>query len=209
MEVNEISEYQKEKGEQGEQVVFQALTKFIDPVGFIFHSYEYKMVEGLPGNIKKLDDGSLQVQGIAEKTELDILLCTSNFLYPIEVKTYSGNVRVTGKELIRPGNAYSDKSPVHQNEMHCRHLYNQIYYMIPDGKPNYIKPLVIFADKNCCITDERDVKEVKYIPVATITNAIKLIAGYERNPNPKTLNVQEMYKELKKIGSCKKELKVL
>lgn len=163
----------KEKGELGENIVFNQCFKAIMKGGLLYHSLEIPMDSNLPGNIKK-EFGSNHITPVAPNTEIDVLLVTLYNVFVIEVKTYRAN-SITLTTSGMSGAANNEKSPIHQNEMHCRHIYPLIYQALPNGDITYIKPLVVFADK-CTIKDNRSQYEKNYIPIAnlnTLANTIK------------------------------------
>ena len=204
--MREISEEQKERGELGENVIYKKFSYLISNGGFILHSYTYPMTQDLPGNIKKVNDKP-QVCPPAENTEIDILIVTKNYVYPVEVKTYKGLIKIGQYGISRPNGYVDDKSPIHQNEMHARHLYDQIYFFLPKGNHKYIKPLVIFTDK-CNIEDRRPDKEINYIPAFIINNAVTYMNKLEKSASGDIIDIKNLYKKLMEIGSCKKEMKV-
>lgn len=167
----------KAKGTCGEKAVLRICEEFYQKGGgILYHSYTYKVDPEQAGNIKKSDNGRLYLENLGSTTEIDVLLVTPFRIFPIEVKTYavSGNtvIRLTDEGI--EGCYKTDKSPVHQNEMHCRHLYSQIYRVLPEGKTEYIKPIVVFVDK-CKLKDDRSTWQKQYIPVAILDNIYALI----------------------------------
>lgn len=176
----------KEKGNLGEDAVLSlclAIKRSCN--GILVQSFEYpyasnKQSKNYTGNIK-FEDGKFveytDNKGLTD--EIDILLITPYRIFPIEVKSYKCNIKVYDHWMDRdnngPGTAKGmqpvNKSPIAQAEKHARHLYHQIYEVLPDGKPDYIVPIVCFVDR-CTVEDSRAENMQKYIPV-TILNTLR------------------------------------
>ena len=163
-----------EKGSFGEEAVFKICEQFYQTEGgILYHSYTYKPDETKQGNIKKSPEGNLYIENLGSKTEIDILYCTRYRIYPIEVKAYRA------KEIILTDDGISgcyktDKSPVHQNEMHCRHLYSTLFRGVPGGETKYIIPVVCFVDK-CKVIDKRSPEQKNYIYLTVLSNLKQFI----------------------------------
>lgn len=156
------------KGTYGEEAVFKICEQFYQTKGgILYHSYTYPTDPNEKGNIKRdPTTGKLYIEALSGNTEIDVLYVTKNNLFPIEVKAYKA------KEIVLTNDGISgcfkvDKSPVHQNEMHCRHLYPALYPAIPNGESKYIRPIVVFVDK-CKIIDKRSPAQKKYIKVTSL-----------------------------------------
>lgn len=172
------------KGTHGELAVFKLCEQLYQQQGgLLYHSYEYKVDPDLAGNIKK-HDGKLYLENLSSTTEIDILYVTPYRIFPIEVKAYStgrtsGKKRVVGEIVLTDdgisGCFIDNKSPVHQNEMHCRHLYSHIFKCIPDGRTEYIQPIVVFVDE-CKLRDNRSDWQKKYIWAVTLDTLPKLLS---------------------------------
>ena len=165
------------KGSYGEMAVFKICEQLYQKQGgILYHSYEYKVDPTLAGNIKKDSSGKMYVENLGSTTEIDVLYVTPNRIFPIEVKAYSTSRR-SGKgktigEIVLTDSGISgcfitSKSPVHQNEMHCRHLYSHIFKCIPDGRTEYIQPIVVFVDE-CKLRDDRSDWQRQYIWAITL-----------------------------------------
>lgn len=168
----------KRKGTLGELAVFRICEEVYSSMGgILYHSFQHKVDESLPGNIKRSEQGTLFLEKLGNFTEIDVLLVTPYILIPIEVKTYSaikgGGIIVTDDGIA--GCKEVNKSPVHQNEMHCRHLYSYIFKCLPDGQSKYIKPVVVFADR-CRVTDKRSPWQREYIPFTSLNGLYGLIS---------------------------------
>lgn len=154
------------KGSVGEQAVIKICEEFYQAEGgILIHSYSYKADPALKGNIKRNEDGSFFVERVGDTTEIDVLYVSKFRIFPIEVKAYRAKeIRLDDKGIY--GCYKTDKSPVHQNEMHCRHLYPYIFRALPNGMTDYICPIVCFVDKAKLI-DERTNWQKEYIKACT------------------------------------------
>ena len=161
-----------DKGSYGEDAAFMVCEEIYQKYGgILIHSYEYTTEPGLPGNIKRNGSGHY-VERLGGYTEIDVLLVTPFRVFPIEVKAYRANTITIYNEGMS-GAAHNDKSPVHQNEMHCRHLYPKIFAGLPSGHSNFICPIVVFVDKTK-VVDKRSDDQKMYIKV-TILNQLKAV----------------------------------
>lgn len=193
------------KGSFGEQAVFSICEDLYNRRGgILIHSYSYKTEKGLAGNIKR-DGDRLYVENLGSTTEIDILLVTPYKMYPIEVKAYKANKITLTNDRIT-GCSSTEKSPVHQNEMHCRHLYPQIFTSLPDGMTEYIVPIVVFADKTT-VVDSRTQDNKDYINV-TILNQLRQLLEYHDKPyNGYILDLPNIEVKLRNaMTSCEKFL---
>lgn len=155
-----------DKGSFGEKAVFEICEEFYDNEGgILIHSYSYKTDPQQAGNIKK-SHGQLYVERLGEFTEIDIMYVSKYRIYPIEVKAYRAE-SIQFKDDGIYGCRTTDKSPIHQNEMHCRHLYSSIFRALPNGDTSYIIPVVCMVDK-CDITDARSDWQKEYIHLCTL-----------------------------------------
>lgn len=157
------------KGTFGEQAVFQICEQFYQrDGGILVHSYSYKVDKSQAGNIKRGDNGQLYIENLGDITEIDVLYVSKFRVFPIEVKAYrSKEIRLDDAGIY--GCYKTDKSPVHQNEMHCRHLYPHIFRALPEGSTEYIVPLVCMVDK-AKIVDERSDWQKDYIKLCILNN---------------------------------------
>lgn len=187
----------KKKGTLGELAVFRICEEiYHNQGGILYHSFQHKVDDTLPGNIKRSEQGNLFLEKLGRFTEIDILLVTPYILIPIEVKTYSairGNGIVLTDASISGCNE-TDKSPVHQNEMHCRHLYSYIYKSIPNGETKYIQPVVVFTDR-CKVMDKRSQEQKDYIPVTTLNGLYALLQKINK-PKEYRLNLDAVANSL-------------
>lgn len=185
-----------EKGTTGEQAVFSICEKFYNEYGgILIHSYAYKTVDGCAGNIKN-KDGRFYVENLGGYTEIDILLCTPFKIFPIEVKTYKAKKIVLTDDRIE-GCAITNKSPIHQNEMHMRHLYQHIFSNIPGGKCyDYIVPIVVFVDR-CTVEDNRSQEIQDYIPIAILNTLNATITKYNKPVNNTIIDLKGLEQSLR------------
>ena len=158
------------KGSVGEQAVFSICECIYQEIGgILYHSYTYTADKDLAGNIKKGPNG-LYLESVGSTTEIDVLLVTPFRIFPIEVKTYKAK-SITLTEDGISGCFQDEKSPVHQNEMHCRHLYPQILAALPQGRSEFIVPFVVFVDE-CTLHDKRSTWQREYIK-ATVLDRVR------------------------------------
>lgn len=163
----------KLKGSLGEKAIFRICEEvYQQQGGILYHSFTYKVDKTKEGNVKKGEDGKCYIENLGSTTEIDVLLVTPLKIIPIEVKTYNtmgngngGIMTLTDGGIS--GTYATDKTPIHQNEMHCRHLYSWIFKSIPGGASKYIAPVVVFVD-SCKIKDDRTAWQKEYIPIANL-----------------------------------------
>lgn len=183
------------KGTFGEQAVFKICEEhYQSEGGILIHSYSYKTDKSQAGNIKKGENGQLYIENLGDYTEIDVLYISKFRVFPIEVKAYKAN-NITFTNDGISGCYKTDKSPVHQNEMHCRHLYPFLYRLLPDGDTRYIAPVVCMVDK-AQITDARSDWQKKYIQICTLDNLDNFIRE-NNTPLDYQLNLQQMDSLLK------------
>lgn len=183
------------KGTYGEQAVFKICEQFYQREGgILIHSYSYKVDKEQKGNIKRGENGQLYVENLGDYTEIDVLYVSKFRVFPIEVKAYRAKeIRFDDAGIY--GCFKTDKSPIHQNEMHCRHLYPHIFRALPEGKTDYIVPLVCMVDK-CNIIDERLDWQRDYIKLCVLNNLEETIRE-NNTPLKYRLNLQDMNNILK------------
>lgn len=175
------------KGEYGEEAIFKICESLYQTQGgILYHSYTYKTNPDKAGNIKVSPQGNLMIENLGNSTEIDILYVTKYRVFPIEVKAYKA------KEIILTDDRISgcykvDKSPIHQNEMHCRHLYPWIYQCLPNGESDYILPIVVFVDK-CKLRDQRSDWQKSYVYKSILDTFLKTIVALNA-PGDKALNL--------------------
>ena len=176
-EIDKCKDDYKKKGDLGETAVFRICEELYKAEGgILYHSFQHKVDADLPGNLKRSEQGNIFIENLGNFTEIDVLLVTPLRLFPIEVKTYSA-VKNGGIVLSKDGISgcrETAKSPVHQNEMHCRHLYSYIYKNLPEGSAKFIQPIVVFVDR-CKVTDNRSTQEKEYIPATTLNGLYSLL----------------------------------
>ena len=170
-----------DKGKYGELSIEAICEKFYQTSGgILYHSYIQKTVEGKAGNIKKDEQGNLYRENLGNKSEIDVLLVTPRRIFVIEVKAYkSDNIVLTDDGIS--GCLVTNKSPVHQNEFHCRHLYRVLAPALPNGDKKYIVPIVCFVDK-CKVKDKRSIWQKNYIYVTNLNgfeSTIKLLDTFD------------------------------
>lgn len=169
------------KGSFGESAAYVICERLYQQRGgILYHSYTYPVDKDKCGNIKR-KDGKLFVENLGSSTEIDILYVTENKIFCLEVKAYKSK-KITLTDEAIDGVFKTDKSPVHQNEMHARHLYTQLYKVLPDGESRYIVPIVVFVDE-CVIEDKRSEWQLDYIPVTTLNGLKGLIESYDKPLN--------------------------
>lgn len=163
------------KGTFGEQAVFKICEDFyLNEGGILVHSYSYRVDKSLAGNIKRGDNGKFYIENLGDLTEIDILYVSKFKVFPIEVKAYRAKeIRLDDEGIY--GCYKTDKSPIHQNEMHCRHLYPNIFRALPNGDTKYIVPIVCMVDK-ATLVDERSDWQKEYIKACTINDLHNVIA---------------------------------
>ncbi len=176
----------KSKGNLGEDAVLALCYERMQKVGkgLLYQSfcYPYQTDENgvcYTGNIVR----DQQTGAFTEYTndhlqdEIDVLYITPYRVFPIEVKSY-GRARLDVSDLWFARNGqFVTKSPIAQAEKHARHLYHAIYSVLPDGSPEYIKPMVCFVD-NCHLRQERNKYFMNYIPVCVLNNFLSTLQKY-------------------------------
>lgn len=183
------------KGSYGEKAVLSICEEFYqNQGGILIHSYAYKTDDKQEGNVKKGSNGNLYIERIGSFTEIDVLYVSPYRIFPIEVKAYKAKKIVLTDEAIS-GCYKTDKSPIHQNEMHCRHLYADIFRVVPDGITDYIVPIVCFVDK-CDVEDNRSDWQREYIYVSILDN-LKDVISYFNTPLQYRLNLSDVDRALK------------
>lgn len=187
------------KGSFGEKSVLKVCEGFYASMGgILIHSYMYQPDNDLPGNIHYHDDtgGFTKDRLPSSGTEIDVLYVSPYRIFPIEVKAYKAKkITLTDDRIL--GCYKTDKSPVHQNEMHCRHLYSQILEAVPNGDTKYIVPIVCFTDE-AEIYDERSEWQQDYIKLSILDTLASVIAE-NNTPLEKRLNLEMIDRRLKSI----------
>lgn len=187
-----------EKGTYGEQAVFKICELIYQKQGgILYHSYSYKTSPKKCGNIKVGPQGNLMEETLGPLTEIDVLLVTPNKIFAIEVKAYKSKGITLYDDHIE-GCFKTDKSPIHQNEMHCQHLYEAVFKSIPDGDSSYIIPICVFVDK-CKIADKRSAWQRSYIYKATLDTLPEMLEQLDV-PSERLLDLPAINRSL--IDAC-------
>lgn len=195
----------KQKGNAGELAAFRVIEQVYQRIGGILYwSYLYKADKNLKGNIKKDSNGKLYCENTGSHTEIDVLYVSPFRVFPIEVKSYSANMITLTDDGIY-GCHTKDKSPIHQNEMHARHLLSLIYRALPEGDEKYIVPIVTFVDK-CKLIDKRSDWQKEYIQ-KSILNSLKKKIEENNYPYEYLINLKLMDDVLKQ--ACESSEKYL
>lgn len=133
--------------------------------------------------------------------EIDILYISNYRIFVIEVKAYHDkSIVVTDSWMMRQGKKV-EKSPFAQAEKHARHLYHQLYDVIPFGDPRYIVPVVCFVDESV-IDEKRSSKMQYYLPMTVLDNLRQLLIDRDLpvdGENCYTLDLAMIEKKLKSI----------
>jgi len=129
--------------------------------------------------------------------EIDILYISHYRIFPIEVKAYTDSSIVLTDQWMMRRKKPVEKSPLAQAEKHARHLYHQLYDVIPEGDPSYIKPLVCFV-ASATVDDQRSNIMQFYLP-ATILNTLQRTLSDFDTPGKYTLDLAMIEKKLKSI----------
>lgn len=131
--------------------------------------------------------------------EIDVLYVTPYRVFPIEVKSYHTNKIEVYVPWMNKGGTPVDKSPILQAEKHARHLYHAIYDVLPDGKPEYIVPLVCFVDRcKLLVEDEYEQKFGSYLPVCILNNLLHTLNKYNQ-PGAYNLDIGQIQRKLDSI----------
>ena len=200
----------KAKGSLGEDAVLAQLLDYsYAHGGKIYQSFKYPYASDAQGknylgNIK-LENGQY-IQYTDKKgleDEIDLLYITKYRIFVIEVKAYHAKIVIDNEWMTKNGTPV-DKSPIWQTEKHCRHLYHQLWEVIPNGKTEYIVPICCFVDE-CTVKDKRDAKYRNYIHVCVLDNILDAVDGLN-SPLRYGLQLPDIYAQLSRIKtSVKKE----
>lgn len=194
------------KGDAGEDAALQIiLERQRHTTGLVYQSFKYpyqKNRSGVTylGNIKYEDgeyvDYTEARNGRALFDEIDILYVTPYRIIPIEVKAYHANIVVYDNWMDKQGTPV-DKSPITQAEKHARHLYHAIAPVLPDGRPEYIRPIVCFVDR-CKLNDKRASDHINYLPCC-ILNTLKSCVMKVNTPLKYNIDINTVKDHLKEI----------
>lgn len=178
-----------DKGAFGEKAVLTICEQMYQSQGgILIHSYSYKVDKSLAGNIYN-NNGKLYIENTGSSTEIDVLYVSKYRVFPIEVKAYAAK-KITLTDAYIEGCAHTEKSPVHQNEMHCRHLYSFLYRALPNGDTSYIVPIVCMTDKTE-LHDDRSDWQKDYIKACTL-NYLESVLNTYNTPLDCQINLQLM-----------------
>lgn len=133
--------------------------------------------------------------------EIDILYISHYRVFAIEIKAYHDDTIVITNEWMERQGRKVDKSPLAQAEKHARHLYHQLYDVLPFGDPRYICPLVCFVDRST-IDDRRSAEMRYYLPAIPLNWLKQTLLDYDRpvdGTNVYTLDLEMIEKKLKSI----------
>lgn len=196
-----------DKGVFGEDAAFKVCESlYQERGGLLYHSFEYPVVPGIKGNIKREDNGTLRVENLGSHTELDILYATENRIFLLEVKSYKAKKITLFDDRIE-GCYMTNKCPTHQNEMHARHLYEHIFSVIPNGKTGYFVSIVVFVDK-CEVSDKRSLEQRDYVKLAVLNTLRGTIDKFDKPLNSR-IDLFSLERKLNEIRiSSKKYLPV-
>lgn len=187
-----------DKGVWGERAVLRLLLDlYRERGGILIHSYEYDTDPTKGGNIKN-ENGRVYMERLGSATEIDILYISQYRVFPIEVKSYAAD-QITLTTQGISGCATTNKSPVHQNEMHCNHLYSHIAEGI-NGNPQFIVPIVCFCtwENKPVINDNRPEDERGYILTCNINTLLDTIKACD-TPLGYRLNLDQMDRMLRRV----------
>ncbi len=170
-----------EKGSYGEVAVFKICESLYQKEGgILIWSYAFRTDKELAGNIKK-ENGRLFIERTGDMTEIDVLYVSRYRVFPIEVKAYRANT-ITLRDDSISGCNVTHKSPVHQNEMHARHMYSHIFKSLPEGNPDYIIPIVCMVDKTTLVDDRSDWQR-EYIKACVLNQLYGIIIELNKPMN--------------------------
>lgn len=133
--------------------------------------------------------------------EIDILYISNFRVFTIEVKSYHDHtIVVTDTWMERQGKKV-EKSPFAQAEKHARHLYHQLYDVLPFGDPKYIVPVVCFVDEST-IDERRSPAMQYYLPMTVLDNLKQFLIDRDLpvdDVNRYTLDLKMIEKKLQSI----------
>jgi len=187
----------KGKGDIGEAAAFQIFKMYKKRIGrrcVIFQSYAFPYAANVEGNIKLGTDGSFMHEPGKPGTddEIDIVMLTDYRVFLIEVKAYSGQIKVTDI-WTHHANQWDDKSPICQAEKHGRHFYHTFYDVLPEGAHEYIKLVTVFT--GTCVIEDARTKNKDYIPIAIANDANRIVSIYDK-PSKYIVDVDAVVKKM-------------
>jgi hypothetical protein len=199
----------EEKGAAGEELAISIVRRFPKKVGgFMIAGYKFpyakkKNGDEYPGNLV-LNNGRL-VSYEYPKTprrnhdEIDLLVVTKYSIIVIECKAYgsSSGIQLYDHWWKYDGSGTENKYPLGQCEKHCRHLYHQLWDLLPQGQPSYIKPLVVFVDRQR-VKDLRSPEMQRKIHLATANTLLREVYRLSKASNY-YLNTEAIENRLKAL----------
>lgn len=164
------------KGELGKKIVFEVLKRYKKtvPGSILINTLAYPYCKNAKGNVKLKDDKFVTVSNSDADDEIDVVLITPYRIFLCEVKVYRYDIIFTDIWTYRPKGPVEKSVPL-QAEKHARHFYYNFFDVIPDGKPYYIVPVMVIADKSN-ITDKRSAKWKRYIPITNLNVLNKTVS---------------------------------
>lgn len=205
-EAGKIGNY-KAKGNAGEAAVMDIMHNYRNKRGgLLYQGFMYPYASDRSGKLYLgnifWDEATQSYSDITRQVndEIDVLYVSHNRVFAIEVKAYHIKKAVLTNEWLEREGKKVDKSPPCQAEKHARHLYHQIYDVLPDGDARYILPIVCFVDRvEKSFEDKRDKKFTFYMPVVPINALQRTILDNDYPIGGYTLDVDAIEKKLKSI----------
>lgn len=187
----------EKKGEIGENLAFEVLKKYKNKKkgSVLITSLTYPYCSNVPGNLKLINNRLKYFSDTETDDEVDLVLITPFRIFLCEVKAYRYKIELTNEWTFRSKGAIEKSIPT-QAEKHARHFYYNYYDIIPNGKSDYIIPLIIIADKSE-ILDRRDKFWREYVPITNINHLNKTISIFDK-PLEYKLDVKKILEVLKK-----------
>lgn len=204
----------KQKGDLGEDAALAVVYKRREQrgEGLLYQSFKYPYQTNRQGQVYVgnvfYDPLTKKFSQMSKETfddEIDVLYITRYRVFPIEVKSYHAKLGVYFPWMNKNGQPV-EKSPIAQAEKHARHLYHAIYDVLPDGKPDYIIPIVCFVDRATLQIEDSYAPYMSYMPVGTL-NDLMFMVNKADTPLNYQLDLDEIKKKLESIKtSIKKTL---
>lgn len=198
----------KEKGAIGEKAVFDLMHEYrtthggILKRGFTFPYASNRQSKIYLGNIF-WSEAEQRYYDITRQynDEIDILYISNYRIFVIEVKAYHDNTIVITDQWMERQGKKVEKSPLTQAEKHARHLYHQLYELLPNGAPDYISPIVCLVDEST-IDDRRSEHMREYLPVRVLDGEfglMKLVRELDKKLGEYTLDLEAIEGKLNSI----------
>ena len=191
------------KGDLGEDAVLAICADRKNTVGngILYQSYMYPYQTNrsgvcYTGNIKYIDHKFEEFTNDSINDEIDVLYITAYRVFPIEVKSYHARTIEVYKHWSGKDSKPFEKSPIAQAEKHARHLYHLLYDVLPDGNPEYIKPMVVFVDR-CELRDDREQVDYDYVPACVLNTFLNTLNHYN-TPLKYNLDLRAIENKLQK-----------